>query len=321
MIKTLKSKLLVSVRNKRINVFLIFLLLAFIILIFSKLSKTYTNTIAFKVEKVNVPEEKIILNNSDSVLNITLKTHGFKWLDFYLKSPKVNIDFAKDVSEIKSKFIWTKSKTKLFNTNQFTSKVEVINMFPDTLVFNYDVNSVKQVPIKLNANIEFSQGFNVFQSYKTFPDSIKVIGPKEEVMSIKEIETETLELQDVKSNINTMVDLKLPSKKSGLKYSNTSVAFKANVERFTEGTVKVPVTLLNVPENMKIKYFPKEVSVIFYTSLDKFKSIKPNHFKVVCDYKKVEEESSFFTPELVKKSKEVKGVKLNNQNIEFIILE
>lgn len=321
MIKRLKSKLLASIRNKRINVFLIFLLLAFIILIFSKLSKSYTNTIAFKIEKLNVPQDKVILNNSDSVLNITLKTHGFKWLDFYLKPPKVKIDFSKDVSVNKSRFIYTKSKSKLFNTNRFYKNVEVINLFPDTLYFNFDVNAIKSVPVKINTNIEFRQGFDVFDVYKTFPDSVKVIGPRELISSIHEIETELLELKDVKSDVNTLINLKLPEKQSGIKFSNTSVGFKATVERFTEGSVKVPISVINVPEEIKIKYFPKEVVVTFYTSLEKFKYIKPNHFKVVCDYGKVGGNSSYFTPELIKQSKDVKSVKLGRQHIEFIILE
>lgn len=321
MFKNIKSKLITSIRNKRLNVFLIFMLLAFVILIFTKLSKSYTNTIAFKIEKLNVPPEKVILNNSDSVLNITLKTHGFKWLDYYLKTPKVKIDFSKDVSIVNSKYIWTKSKTKLFNSNQFSNKVTVLNMYPDTLHFNFDQNQVKMVPIALNTDITFAQGFDVFEGYKTFPDSVKVIGPESVVSKINQVETETAVAKEVKSDISQILNLQLPKEDKGLKFSNSSVSFKANVERFTEGTIKVPVTILNVPEGLKLKYFPKEITVTFYTSLSLFKSVKPNDFKIVCDYAKVKDAQSFFIPELVKQSELVKGVKINKQHIEFIVLE
>ena len=96
MIKSIKSQILASIKNKRINVFLLFLLSAFVILIITKLSKEYTNTIPFEVEKLNVPQEYVIL--SDSVkLNITLKTHGFNWLNYYMSKPKIKVDFSKDV--------------------------------------------------------------------------------------------------------------------------------------------------------------------------------------------------------------------------------
>lgn len=321
MVKKLKSKLMSSIKNKRINVFMVFLVLAFIILIFSKLSKSYTNTIAFKIDKLNVPPEKIILNNSDSILNITLTTHGFKWLDFYLKQPSVTIDFLSDVSILDSSFIWTKSKTKLFNSNKFSNKVDVLNMYPDTLFFNFDLNEVKLVPVVLNTDIQFAQGFDVFEDYETFPDSVKVIGPKSVVQYIYRLETEEFKLEEVKGDISTILNLNLPKNEKGLKFSNSSVSFKAKVERFTEGNIKVPITMLNVPEGIKIKYFPKETTVTFYTSLNHYKSVKPNDFKVVCDYSKVEKEQNFLIPELIKKSNLVKGVKVNKQHIEFIVLE
>jgi YbbR domain-containing protein len=93
------------------------------------------------------------------------------------------------------------------------------------------------------------------------------------------------------------------------------------VEKFTEGVVKVPVTILNIPEGLLIKYFPKEVNVTFYTSLNNFNKVKAKDFKVVCDYSKLGEKQSFLIPEIRNKSEFAKAVKLNQQHIEFIILE
>ena len=86
--KKIKADILASFKNKRINVFILFLLSAFVILLFTKLSKEYTNTISFEVEKLNLPQENVILNDSIN-LNITLKTHGFKWLKYYVSKPKI----------------------------------------------------------------------------------------------------------------------------------------------------------------------------------------------------------------------------------------
>ncbi|WP_242205025.1 CdaR family protein [Aestuariivivens insulae] len=320
MIKKVKSKLLISIKNKKINVFLLFLLLAFIILIFSKLSKSYTNTIAFRIEKVNVPENKVVLNNSDSILNITLRAHGFRWLGLYFTKPKVKIDFSKDVTISNSRFIWTKSGARSFSSNNFTKQLDVIDVFPDTLVFNYDVNLVKKVPVVLNTNITFSPGFDTFKAYQATPDSIKIIGPKEIVDTINQVETDTLVLKDVKTNINKTIKLELPDK-GDIHFSHTSVDLKANVERFTEGNLKIPVNIINAPNELRIKYFPKEVTVTFYTSLEHFKEVKPGDFKVVCDYSKIDDEHTFFEAQLVKTSEYAKSVKLNNQHVEFIILK
>jgi len=320
MIRKIKSDILASVKNKRINVFILFLLSAFVILIFTKLSKDYTNDIVFKIDKVNVPKENVILNDSNNVLVITLKTHGFKWLDFYLSRPKVKVDFSKDVYKKDSVFIWSKSKAFLNNT-QFDKNVELLNISPDTLMFRYDVNLVKKVPVRLNANIKFAPGYDVSEPYALEPDSIQIIGPKVLVNEINMIETDSMYLSDIRTDLLETIQLKLPENNKELIFSNTNIVLKAPVEKFTEGTLKISVNVINVPANMNLNFFPKTVNVSYSVSLSNFNSIKNKDFKVVCDYSKIVANQSILIPELVKTPKLIKNAKINQKHIEFIIKE
>lgn len=319
MIKKIKSDILTSIKNKKINVFFLFLLLAFIILMFTKLSKEYTNTIVFNIEKVNVPQEDVIFDDSVA-LNITLKTHGFKWLAYYFSKPKIKIDFKKDVYKKDSVFIWSKSKAYIENT-QFDKQVELLNISPEVLTFRYSVNMVKKVPVTLNSNIKYSPGFDVSKPYVLKPDSVVVVGPKALASQVDFVETEKIELTNVRKNLSETVKLKLPKKNKNLSFSNDKVVLKAIVEKFTEGTVKVPVTIINVPNNINLKYFPKEVNVSYYVSLSHFNSISAKDFKVVCNYRKVVNNQSFLIPELEKFPQTTKNVKIKQQHIEFIIIE
>ncbi|MFI1745889.1 CdaR family protein [Thalassobellus sediminis] len=320
MIKKIKSDILASIKNKRINVFILFLLSSFVILIFTKLSKDYANTIVFKINEVNVPQENVILNDSNNVLAITLKTHGFKWLDYYFSKPKIEVDFSKDVYKKDSVFIWSKSKAFLNNT-QFDKNVEILNMSPDTLMFRYDVNLIKKVPVKLNANIEFTPGYNVSEAYVIDPDSVQIIGPKVIVAKISKIETDSIYLSDIRTNLLETIPLKLPNNNKELKFTATNIVLKASVEKFTEGTLKIPVNVINVPANMNLKFFPKEVNVSYSVSLSNFNAINTTSFKVVCDYNKLSNSQSVLIPELVKKPRLIKNVKINQKHIEFIITE
>lgn len=317
MIRKLKLKIATSFRSKRINVFLLFLLFSFLILIFSKLSKEYTSTIAFEIEKINVPEDKLILKDS-TFLNITLKTHGFKWFKYYIDKPKIKIDFSKDVTQKESVYLWNKSVAYLNNT-QFDKQVQLLSMTPDTLVFRYGVNMLKYVPVKLNADIKFGAGYNTNHPITIEPDSVIVIGPHVLVSKIKELETEQVVLNDVRADLDFKAKLELPKKSKDLKFSDANVMLKAKVEKFTEGTLKVPVRIINVPNGVNLKYFPKDVNVSYYVSLKNFKSIKLNDFKVICDYSKIMENQSFLVPELIEFPEMVKNAKINQQQIEFII--
>ncbi|WP_298498474.1 YbbR-like domain-containing protein [uncultured Algibacter sp.] len=315
--KKLKADILASFKNKKINVFVLFLFFAFVILMFTKLSKEYTNTIAFDVEKLNIPQENIILNDSTEI-NITLKTHGFKWLNYYFSKPKIKIDFSKDVNKKDDVFVWNKSKAYLNNT-QFDKQVEILNISPDPITFRYGVNMVKKVPIVFNTEISFSHGFNMTGSVTSEPDSVTVIGPNILVSKINKLELEEVILNDIKTDINKTVKLKLPKNTSDLKFSTKQVVLKAQIEKFTEGTLKVPITIINAPKNATIKYFPKMVNVSYYVSLSNFNTVTAKDFKVVCDFNKTNESQSFLIPELVKIPELIKNVKIGQKRIEFII--
>ncbi|GAA4302861.1 CdaR family protein [Aestuariibaculum suncheonense] len=320
MLRELKSKILASIKSKRLNVFVLFLLSAFIILMFTKLSKDYTNTLSFGIKKVNVLDEDVILNDSIH-LDVTLKTHGFKWLKYYFSNPEITVDFHKDVYKKDSVFVWHKTVAYLQNT-QFGSQVDVLNISPDTLVFRYDKNMVKKVPVVLQSDIKFSPGYDRASEFKLKPDSITIIGPEVKVSKIHFIETESLTLKDVRADVLQRVKLKLPESKQNrqdLKFSAVQTLLNVKVDKFTEGILKIPVQLVNVPEDVTLKFFPKEVNVVYYVSLSDFNTVTAKDFKVVCDFSKIVNNQFFLVPEVAQYPETVKNVKINQKRIEFII--
>lgn len=301
--------------------FFLFLLMSLIILIFSKLSKEYTNTVAFSIKKVNVPQEYVILKDSNATLNITLKTIGFNWLKYYISNPEITIDFKKDVKKRKGYFVWNKANIYLHSDAYFGSQVTLVNVSPDELYFKYDTNLVKKVPVIGNVEINFMPGYDMTNVFKVEPDSINVIGPKDLVSKIEHVETDSIILNNVNSDIFKSVKLKSPNKNEDILYSKDQVNIKGSVEQFTEGTLKVPISIINVPDGLKVKYFPKNINVIYYTSLKNFNDITVKDFKVICDFNHISNNQSFLLPELIKITDKVKTAKINQQHIEFILEE
>ena len=94
MIKIIRSKLIKSIKSRRINIFLLFLVLSFMFLLLTKLTRDYTKTLTFAIEPENVKENYVILTDSTHKLDITLTTYGFKLLRFYLSKPTVKVDLS-----------------------------------------------------------------------------------------------------------------------------------------------------------------------------------------------------------------------------------
>lgn len=313
----LKTKFINFFKTKKVNIFLVFLVLSFSFLMLTKLSKDYTQTISFNIEKINIPQEKVIIEDSSHKLNITLKTYGFKLIQYLLYKPKLKIDFSK-LDKNQSYYHWTDKDNRVEVINQLNANVEIISINPDTLFFKYDENFVKTVPIVLKDDIQYSIGYDLLKPIEMTPDSIKVIGPKVLLDTIYNVTSETLKLQDVNSNISSLLKIK-KSTNNQIKYSSESILVEASVTKFTEGELEIPIDILNVPETISLSFYPKTVKVFFYTSLQDYNKISSSDFKVECDYRLIDETIDFFEPKVVLKPRFVKNVRLNTNKIEFII--
>ncbi|WP_274474272.1 CdaR family protein [Mangrovimonas aestuarii] len=316
----IKARFTTLVKSRKLNVFLLFVVLSFSILVLIKLSKPFTNTITFSLNYKNVPESYVLVKENAPKIKVTVKTIGFNLLKYYFKTPTLDIDFSENLPKTESAYIWTRQDAYAQINRQFNKDEELISITPDTLYFKYDKYLVKNVPVKWNGDISFSPGYDMIGDFTITPNMVKIIGPAKEVDNISALETESITLKDIKSDIDIELALQIP-KDLNLKFSTKQVNLAAEVKRFTEGTLKIPVNLLNVPDGITIKYFPKNVNVQYYTSLEDYNAISQSDFEVVCDYASLVKGQHFLVPELTKKPMAVKRVKINQQKVEFIITQ
>lgn len=318
--KTFRLKILDLLRSKKINIFLLFFVLSFSILILTKLSKIYTATIPFKLNPKQVDDAHVLVNANDKVLDVTIQTSGFNWFRYAINQPSLDINFSKDVSRKDSTIIWSVSKGFSNINKQFSKEQKVISINPDTLVFKFDVNAVKYVPVKLDVVIKFAQDYNTLDVVKTKPDSIKLIGPSSVLKNIADIKTKKAEFLNIKKNINKALPLQLAGLNKEVKTNVREVDLHVTVSKFSEAIVTLPIEVINLPEGQSINYFPKEVSLSYITSLDNYNLITNQDFKVICDYNNATE-NFYLIPELVKQPKIVKNTRFLQQKIEYIIIK
>jgi YbbR domain-containing protein len=206
--------------------------------------------------------------------------------------------------------------------SQLGSKFEVLSIEPDSLTFPYEIMTVKTVPVKLDVEISYSDGFDLLDSLILQPDSVKVIGPKKIVEKISKVKTEYIKMKDVNVSIDKKIELILDKSIKDIKLDRQTVKLTGTVEKFTEGTFDVPVKIVNLPSDIKINYFPKTVLVSYYVSLENYKNIKTLDFEIICDYAEVKnQDRTFFIPKLVSKPELVKNAKIKQNKVEFIIIE
>ena len=317
----LKSKILKSIRNKKLNVFALFFLMTFIFLGLTKLSKKYSDDITLDISYVNLPQHKIITLDSLPKCKAVVSAYGFNLMVFHLKKQSIQVDFDHDVYVKDSTFIWLPNKFKYKILGRLGNSSEVISFDQDTIRFPFETLSVKKVPVVLNSKITFKSGYDILNHYAIKPDSVNVIGSASNISEIKNAETELLNLKNVSDTLNKMIALKKPENNK-VTFSVNEVNISAKVEKFTEGTLEIPISIVNKPLDVSINYFPKAISVTYDVSLNNFKNIKPMDFRLECDYSEIENtDNAYFIPKLVKIPELVKNVRLKQNKVEFILMQ
>lgn len=124
----------------------------------------------------------------------------------------------------------------------------------------------------------------------------------------------------VNESIHKELDLKPFDSDQNINLSVQQVTVDLSVEKFTEGTMKVPFTVLNLPDDVTINTFPKELEITYKVALSQFNQIQATSFVIECDYQlSVENDLSYLIPKLTKQSELVKNVKIAPNKIDFVI--
>lgn len=317
-----KKKISLSdyLKKKNVKRFSLFFAIAFIFLIFSKLSNDYKQTIKLKVSLVNTEDEIVIQNDSANVIDAYVEAKGFSLIPFiFNNSTDVIIDAKTNVISKSNLFIFDVQKHQFLIDEQLGKSYKVLSLVPDTLMISYSKRASKLVPVNINGTVNYAIGYDVKGNFKLNVDSVKVVGASSEVDKINVLITEELILKDVKRNISESVNIDVSEYKN-IKVFPKSVDVSAVVTRFTEGTIEVPITITNKPNDVIINYFPKAVTLSYYVDLDNYNSIKATDFIIECNYADIENNQTYFVPKIVEKPKFIKRTSIKQKRIDFIKL-
>ena len=298
------------------NVFLVFLGLAIVTSFTSKLVSTYEKNIAFTVLPSDLPNDKVLTDQSSKKISLKLKGYGFNFARYYFKNPilKLSVD---EMKTNKASFIWTKEKN-LFSLEKFFSPMTLLSISEDSLVFYFDKYITKSIPVKGFIEIKYASGYGNFGPLELTPDSVKIIGPSNTIQTINSIKTELISFENVKNDLKGKIKLE----KDGLDNTiigNTEVEYFLNVDQYTEETVDVNINVVSNFNKSSFNFFPKTVKVKFLVSVDNYVKINPIDFKIECYIDDLF--NNDYLLEVVKKPDFIKNVSLSTEKIQLIMLE
>lgn len=306
--------------NKMYHKFLLFIILSVFFWFMTKLSKEYDSTIEYPVSYINLPEDKLLQEAPVEVIEIHVKTTGFKLISATFFPTELKIDVSNLNWKSSTDYYLLLSQQRLAIQKQMKTGVEIDFFINDSIYFNLGKLKNKKVPVKPLLDLSYATGFELNGNIITVPDSILISGPESILDTIDFVSTKLLQIKKLNNSIDQTIEIERFSSDSNVKLQQKNIKIIANVEKYTEGTLEIPFEVLNLPENNIINTFPKVVKVTYKVALSNFNKIDLTSFLIHCDYQVSKKNNlSYLIPILVEKSPMVKYVRMSPMKIDYII--
>lgn len=309
--------------DRRLIVFLFFVVLSSIFWLLNQLEEEYVTEISLPVRYTDFPNDKILVNDLPNHFDLRVRAHGYKLLEYKISNKflpfSINVNSLTLRMHSQSNYSKFFSLTRLLNgdiEDQLRSELEIVSISPDTLFFEFADRIFKKVPVVSQLNIVPASQYMIKGNIQFDPDSITISGANPIVDTIIQVYTEQLDLLDLKKNYNDEIDL---AEIRNVKFSDKEVDVIVSIEKFTEGSQKVKLNVINVPDSLIIRTFPKEITVTYFVALSNYEKVLPQLFEAVVDYNETANMDNKLNISIHNFPDYIQSLRYNPKSVEYII--
>ncbi len=264
--------------------FMVFLVLSGLFWLSTALNENYDYEIAVPVFVGNVPKNVIITSDVEDTLRVTVHDKGYAIMQ-YLYGGRINPITLNmpPVSKRSDKYVVGSTELLRIIRKQLYASSSVTSVKPERIEVAYCYGTAKKVAVRLDGDIMPAADYYL-SHVQIVPEKVTVYAAKELLDSITYVMTEPLQVRNFADTVRTDVSLKTVK---GARITPQKVRVELYPDILTEGTADVPITVVNVPENVNVRTFPSRVKVKFSVGVSQYRSINASQFLVEVDYNEI----------------------------------
>ncbi len=305
--------------SKDVLSFLLFLLLSASFWFVNVLDKVRETTIEVPVRYVSVPQNIEFTNNVPISVKVSIRDNGKELLNYSRRNIKpIAINFNRQFYQ-KGTIVISPEEIRQVLSSYFAPSTAILQIQPDSLIVDYRKLESRNIPVKLDANISLAHQYVLGENVEIEPSNVAVIGAGQMFESLNFVKTELLELHNLKDTVSRVVKLK---PLAGMRFIPNEVKVKLLVERFTEKKIKVPVTVINCPDDLVLRVFPSQVELSFNVAMSRFSNVNVSSIRVVFDYNQLNgNNKTKYTLKVEYDEALIKNLRVSPSEVEYLIEE
>ena len=300
--------------------FLVFLVISSALWLMIKLSGNYTTQTVFKVQFEEVPADKWISSDEQSV-KMSLNTDGFHTLRYkMIREANRCVSVAMDEVPYRLESGNTYSLGSQYVAEKVAERIGInatdITMNDAKVYFTMDLLKSKVVPVVLRSDIKTQRQYDLYGIPMLDPASVTIFGPEEVVDTVKSVKTMMLTKVNVNQDFNEILPLDLLD--GQIRSNVKEVKADIRVEKYTEMNIEVPV---RVDGNVKMRFFPETMSVKCLVAIKDYASITPDDFTVSVDMAQLDALQPLLDIRLVSWPQYVQVLSARPDKVEYLIVQ
>lgn len=287
---TPSGKNTLAAKNKNGKAFLISWLFALVLWLLTSLNAERTMEVSIRIAFEQVPHQ-VRIKEPIQPITLSIKGQGLELFRFLRRSKRQSLKVS--FEEVRDGR-WTPQLNELNRNLGLNENIRLISFDPTYIAVESKSLYFKKLPIKVDNQISYSQGYDSISPARLSNDSVILYAAQPIPPTIKYILTEPVKLKKVNKTVNQTLRLKTP-KLNDVKLAFNQVEYRLEVDQIIANEIEIDIQQIGFPANTIL--IPATLKVRYLVAARDFQDVQITDFKASVHWLETENQS-FLIPEL-----------------------
>ncbi|WP_194852102.1 YbbR-like domain-containing protein [Nonlabens antarcticus] len=300
--------------------FIAFTLAAAILWFLFRYNDTYVEDTTVKIEWSNVPVD-IKLNEKSKKISVPIKVQasGFTLLWLNYAKAESTLDFKQFVKSSNGKMLYSPANSQSAINIAVGDNIKILEIDKKTIQLDFERFASKRVSLEKEFKLRFTGNYQQVGENQFDVEEVTITGNDDSVASFENLKIDIEDIEVSDSLVVHEIDLKKLYPKLNIKPQK--VSYTIHAAQMTEGSLRIPITILNKPADAKVKLIPESVNVIFSSRLKDYDSIDASDFAVTVDMTGLTSGEASATPAIIFDNKYINEARVQPQSVQILIIQ
>lgn len=247
---------------------------------------TFNNAITVDMDipvKITAPSNVHFLDSKPATVTVSVSSRGSSFVKYlFMSAPTLELKFD-DYNDDSGLFRVEPAQLKKALNTLFQGTATINSALPGEISLRYTDQVGKKVPVIIEQDIQLASAYALAGEIKQNYDSVLVYGDRKTLQGITEVHTFLVKEVGLTDTLCRKVKLE---PHAGAVFEPNYVEIMIPVEKMIQKSIKIPISVRNVPQDVNVVVFPSTVDVSFRVPMSYYKN-NANAVTAVVDYNSI----------------------------------